>query len=179
MKGRLIYLRAPEPEDIEILYNWENDPEIWQVSNTTAPYSRFAIEQYVLNTGTDIYASRQLRLMIITSKKPPQACGAIDLFDFDPLHRRAGIGIMIAPAYRRKGYAAEALSLVMDYCRTTLNLHQVYCHISEDNTSSIRLFSDAGFRQTGIRKEWRLSDGRWKDEFLFQNILNTNPESHD
>jgi len=179
MKGRLISLRAPEPDDIEILYTWENNPEIWQVSNTTAPYSRFAIEQYVLNTGTDIYASRQLRLMIISSEKPPKVCGAIDLFDFDPLHRRAGIGIMIAPGCRRKGYAAEALSLVLDFCRNILNLHQVYCHISADNISSIRLFSGAGFKQTGIRKEWRLSDGRWKDEFLFQYILNTNPESHD
>ncbi|GAP44754.1 protein N-acetyltransferase, RimJ/RimL family [Lentimicrobium saccharophilum] len=171
MIGKKIRLRAPEPADIDILYHWENDPEIWHVSNTSAPYSRFAIEQYVLNAGHDIFNSRQLRLMIVTLESESVAAGAIDLFDYEPIHSRAGVGIMIGKAFRGKGYASEALALILDYCRNILNLHQVYCNISEDNAASIRLFDEAGFRKNGEKKEWLLLNGKWTNEFFYQLFL--------
>lgn len=171
MKGNHIRLRAPEPDDIDILYRWENDPEIWRVSNTTAPFSRMAIEQYVLNAGQDIFSARQLRLMIISLEKGEKPVGAIDLFDFDPLNRRAGIGIMIDEPYRRKGYAAEALSLIIHYCKHTLNLHQVYCNISENNLPSIHLFEKTGFVKTGEKKEWLVQNGEWVNELFFQMLM--------
>ncbi|WP_367327580.1 GNAT family N-acetyltransferase [Lentimicrobium sp.] len=171
MIGKKIRLRAPEPADIDLLYQWENDPEIWHVSNTSAPYSRFAIEQYVLNAGNDIFNSRQLRLMIVPLESESVAAGAIDLFDYEPIHRRAGVGIMIGKSFRGKGYASEALALILDYCRNILNLHQVYCNISEDNAASIRLFDEAGFRKNGEKKEWLLLKGKWTNEFFYQLFL--------
>ena len=171
MIGKSIRLRAPEPADIDILYHWENDPEIWHVSNTIAPYSRFAIEQYVLNAGNDIFTSKQLRLMIVPLECGSATAGAVDLFDYEPIHRRAGIGIMIDKAFRGKGYATEALSLILDYCSNILNLHQVYCNISEDNLASIRLFDEAGFRKNGERKDWLLLNGKWTNEFFYQLFL--------
>ena len=64
MIGPNLLLRAPEPSDIDIIFRWENDTTIWHLGNTLAPYSRFAIEQFVLNTDNDIFAAKQLRLMI-------------------------------------------------------------------------------------------------------------------
>ena len=171
MIGKSIRLRAPEPADIDILYRWENDPEIWHVSNTIAPYSRFAIEQYVLNAGNDIFTSRQLRLMIVPLENGSATAGAVDLFDYEPIHRRVGVGIMIEKAFRGKGYATEALAMILDYCRNILNLHQVYCNISEDNPASIRLFDEAGFRKNGERKDWLLQNGKWTNEFFYQLFL--------
>lgn len=171
MIGTLISLRAPEPADIDALYAWENDVSVWHLSNTTAPYSKFAIEQYVLNTNQDIYAGRQLRLMIVPNDDPENPAGAIDLFDFDPLNRRAGVGILVIKDERGKGYAGEALNLLKDYCFNTLNLHQLYCHIAVDNEASIRLFSNAGFVVTGTRKEWTWSAKGWNDEIMLQLII--------
>ena len=98
-----LQLRALEPEDIDLLYEWENDSRVWQLSNTQTPFSRFALEQYVLNAGNDIFTDKQLRLMIDLVEGENKRCiGCVDLFDFDPAHARAGIGIMIISEERGK-----------------------------------------------------------------------------
>jgi diamine N-acetyltransferase len=172
MIGPNLLLRAPEPADIDILFGWENDMRIWHLGNTLAPYSRFAIEQFVLNTDNDIFATKQLRLMIDwhTSETGLITIGSIDLFDFDPFHKRAGIGILIDEPYREKGFASEALQLLLEYCFTTLYLHQVYCNIERSNEKSIQLFSKAGFIDCGNKKDWLFREGKWTDELMFQLI---------
>jgi len=172
LSGPNIRLRAVEPNDIDILYHWENDTSIWRVSDTLTPFSRFQIEEYVMNTRKDIYAARQLRLMIDLHNSVPeiQPIGSIDLFDFDPLHLRAGVGILIREDYREKGYAGEALDLLKKYVFTTLHLHQLYCNIASDNEQSIRLFIKHGFEKCGIKKEWLRHENCWTDEWMFQCI---------
>jgi diamine N-acetyltransferase len=170
MKGQNISLRAPEPTDIDFIFNLENDTTVWHVSNTTNPYSRYDIEQFVLNSHQDIYAAKQLRLMISFHEKPLEPIGTIDLFDFNPLHRRAGVGILLTKEQRGKGYAGEALSLLCNYCFNTLNLHQLYCHISSDNKVSIQLFKKAGFEITGTCKDWTLAGNKWQDACFMQLI---------
>ena len=67
--------------------------------------------------------------------------GCLDIFDFDPNHLRAGIGILIADkSNRKKGYASEALEILTEYCFHSLNLHQLYCNITIENESSLLLF---------------------------------------
>ena len=175
MIGPNLLLRAPEPADIDIIFRWENDTRIWHLGNTLAPYSRFAIEQFVLNTDNDIYASKQLRLMIDwhSSGNENITIGSIDLYDFDPYHKRAGIGILIDEPFRRKGFALEALNLLIEYCFTTLNLHQLYCNIEHSNRVSLNLFNKAGFVACGSKKEWLFRDGQWTDELMFQ-LINRN-----
>lgn len=172
LKGDLVILRAPEPADIEILYNWENDPSVWAYSNTLVPYSRFQIEEYILASGQDIFSTRQLRLMVdLPDKKGiPTPIGTVDLFDFDPVNRRAGVGILICKSHREKGYAFDALSVLIRYVFTKLPLHQLFCNIAEDNTASIRLFKKAGFKKCGKRKDWIRREQGWANEIQFQLI---------
>lgn len=92
------------PEDVNILYKWENDTEIWKVSNTVAPFSKHMLRQFIENQQRDIYETRQLRL-IIESKADGKPVGAIDLFDLDPYNCRAGVGILIYDQRdQRQGY---------------------------------------------------------------------------
>jgi hypothetical protein len=79
LKGQLISLRAVEPNDLELLYQWENNPSVWHLSNTLAPFSKHILKEYIENAKHDIYVTKQLRLMINTSKYGPIGC--IDLFD--------------------------------------------------------------------------------------------------
>jgi len=171
-KGKRLQLRAVEPSDIDLLYEWENDPSIWKVSNTLSPYSRFQIEEYVMNVQNDIYASRQLRLMIVghSGEISGKHIGAIDLFDFDPFNLRAGIGILVREEYRRNGFAAEALELLIRYAFDTLNLRQLYSNITPINTSSISLFEKYGFERCGIKKDWIRTGNRWMEEWMFQLV---------
>jgi diamine N-acetyltransferase len=172
MNGSKVSLRALEPEDVEILYHWENDSAIWHLSTTLAPLSRFTLEQYVINSGQDIYSTRQLRLMVDLRMEngSPLTIGSVDLFEFEPLHQRAGIGILIMEEYRGKGYASEAVDLLIRYAFETLQLHQVYCNISPDNTDSIGLFESKGFKRAGVKKDWNRIRNAWQDEILLQLI---------
>lgn len=169
--GKNIQLRVLEPEDSEILHLWENNSEIWQVSNTLIPFSRYTLEQYV-NSIQDIFTTKQLRL-IICAKADLKPVGAVDLFDFDPLHSRAGVGIMIADKNdRQKGYASEALELVVDYAFSILFLNQLYCNIDARNEASKKLFDNTGFKITGTKKQWLKSAQGFSDEHILQLINN-------
>ncbi|HEX7411503.1 MAG TPA: GNAT family N-acetyltransferase [Bacteroidales bacterium] len=177
MTGPEIHLRALEPEDLDLLYDWENDPAIWHLGNTFTPFSRFLLEQYLLNAQNDIYTNKQLRLMIELNDPGDltPAIGSIDLFDFDPFNRRAGVGILITNAQRRKGYASEALGLLKNYAFTLLDLHQLYCNIDAENNNSIALFNKHGFEKCGEKKDWLWHNEGWHNELLLQCIRTERP----
>jgi len=170
MKFKEIKLRAVEPEDLELLYEWENNNHYWIISNTVTPFSKYTLKRYIENSHKSIYVTGQLRLMIdhMESKK---TLGTIDVFDFDPFHKRAGLGILIADeSYRRKGYASMALNALVDYCFSTLLLHQLYCNILGNNCESMDLFKKIGFREIGIKKDWIKTEKGYLDEHMFQLI---------
>lgn len=170
MKCDKISLRALEPEDLELLYKWENNVSYWLISNTFSPFSKYTLKRYLENSHKNIYETGQLRLMIDLVKEK-KAIGTIDIFDFDPFHKRAGLGILIADEdERRKGYASMALKCLINYCFDTLQLHQIFCNILENNQESIDLFTRLGFKQTGIKKEWIKISGGYLDEYMFQMI---------
>lgn len=165
-----VRFRALEPEDIDLLYEWENDAEIWEVSNTLEPFSKYILAKYIKESRRDIYESKQVRMIIETLES--RAIGAIDLFDFDPFHFRAGVGILIHDEKDRKlGYATDALQLLCTYATNYLRLHQLYANISEENTASIQLFTNNGFELCGTKKDWRNTANGWKAELMFQKIL--------
>ncbi|MDR2125742.1 MAG: GNAT family N-acetyltransferase [Prevotellaceae bacterium] len=165
-----IRLRPLEPEDLDILYLWENDVNIWNVSNTVVPYSRYALKLYIENSYKDIFETGQLRLMI-ENKTTGSAVGTVDLFDFDPMHERIALGVLIyAESNRRQGFATEALNLIVDYCFNILRLHQVYCNVDESNTKSIKMLTNIGFDIVGIKKQWMKTSNGWQNEILLQKI---------
>ena len=169
LTGTYINLRALEPEDLEFLFQIENNELFWEVSHTQAPFSKFLLKQYLENSHLDIYEAKQLRL-VIEEKSTNKSVGMIDLFDFNPQHKRAGIGILIHPDFQQKGFASEALQLLINYCFTHLHLHQLYANITNDNTNSLHLFEKQNFKQIGIKKDWIFYNGIYKDELLFQLI---------
>jgi diamine N-acetyltransferase len=169
LKGKEIYLRALEPEDLEFIHAIENDESVWEISSTQTPYSRFLIKQYLENAHKDIFEVKQLRLVI--SNYSNIALGMIDLFDFDFKNSRAGVGVLIKEtSERQKGIGNEALELLIDYAKTHLNLHQLYCNISEDNQASLKLFAKHGFQIIGLKKDWNFTNGSYKNEYLLQRI---------
>lgn len=169
LKGEHIYLRALEPEDLEFIYEIENNEDIWEISNTQTPYSKYLIKQYLENAHKDVFEVKQLRLVI--SSYTNEAIGMIDLFDFDFKNSRAGIGVLVKDSInRKKGFGKEALQLLINYSFKHLNLHQLYCNISEDNQASIKLFTSQGFNEIGLKKDWNFTNGNFINEYLFQLI---------
>ncbi|HHZ65750.1 MAG TPA: N-acetyltransferase [Flavobacteriales bacterium] len=170
LTGKTLKLRALELSDVDLLYKWENNTSIWNVSNTLVPFSRESIEQFV-TYERDIYSDKQLRLVICLLENE-KAIGCVDLYDYDMRHQRAGVGILIADeTERKKGLATEALEVLKEYAKETLILHQLYCNIPEDNKKSMSLFEKAGFVNIGVKKDWIKTKEGWLDEHLFQLIV--------
>ncbi|HJA96694.1 MAG TPA: GNAT family N-acetyltransferase [Candidatus Alistipes faecavium] len=203
LQGRIVALRAVEPRDVDLLYGWENDVEIWAVSGTTEPFSRAQIEQFVERqlAGADLLRTGQLRLMIdvrqadglsradgaaenengsmsgnvsggVSGGGGFRTVGAVDLFEYDPLNGRAGLGILIyGEENRRRGYASDTLEILCRYAREQLRLHQLWCTVGAGNAASLALFRQAGFVETGVRRDWLWSPEGFRDEILLQKIL--------
>lgn len=168
-QGEKVYLRAVEPEDLEVLYTMENDPQLWDVSNFTVPYSRFAVRQYIENTQCDMFADQQLRLMIV-HRELGVVLGTLDISEFVPLHGHGEVGVAIRSEYQGQGFAAEALQLLCDYALGFLRMKQLTVHIASDNIRSIRLFSSCGFVECGCLKQWWRVGDAYQDVLLMQLI---------
>lgn len=167
-----IRLRALEPEDLDRLYLWENNPLLWDVGNTRNPYSRFILKQYIIQSDKDIYDNKQLRLMMV-STETGETVGTVDLFDLDIHHGRVALGLFVDPTFQGKGYARASLHVVEDYVFNFLKINQLYCHISETNTASRLLFEKEGYETNGILKNWiRTVDG-YENIILFQLFRDT------
>jgi diamine N-acetyltransferase len=168
LKGENIQLRALEPEDLDLLFRWENEEEIAKASTARLPYSRDWLKRYLDHSQEDVWKVGQLRLMIENGAGP---IGTVELFDLDAINARGGIGIMIAETNERgKGYAREALELFTSYCFETLGLGQLYCQILESNNRSHELFSGVGFERTGIMRNW-VRNGRGFEDAWFYQLL--------
>ena len=168
IEATICRLRALEPEDLELMYGWENDMQIWRVSGTVAPFSRHVLSRLIEEQQFDIYATRQMRLVI---EHDGQAVGAVDLFEFDPHNRRAGVGIIVDSQHRAQVLGHDALKALEQYARQTLHLHQLWCSVTVDNEASLKLFRKAGYVECGLRREWILTSDGALDEILMQKIL--------
>lgn len=171
LKNDNISLRTAEPYDAETIYRWENDRNSWRVSETLAPYSMHQIEQFLLNNN-DLTSEKQLRMMIERNDdKTPVGC--IDIYDYDQFNERAGIGILIDENFRKRGFARQAIEILIDYCFNTLILNQIYILTFSDNTESVRLFESVGFQRCGLRKQWLKTPCGFTDQLEYQ-LINTN-----
>lgn len=169
LSGQYVYLRAAEPEDLDIMYQMENDPSLWDISCFTVPYSRYLLKQYIENSSSDMFADKQLRLMIV-GKADDRVVGTIDITDFVPLHGHGAVGIAVLNEYRGKGFAKEALNLLCDYVFGFLRMKQLYAHIPVDNEASIAIFTSCGFQQCGVLKAWLHVEECYKDVVMLQLV---------
>ncbi len=154
LSDNLTRLRALEPDDLDILYNVENDVALWAVGNTNAPYSREVLRQYLLSTTCDIYTDKQLRLVVETHGG--EAVGMVDLLSFDAMNARAEVGIVTLAAHRQKGYG---------------HLHQLYAYVASDNQPSLRLFQSCGFVAACELRDWLKTSSGYQSVVLMQLII--------
>ena len=153
----VVRLRAMEPEDLDALYRIENDRDVWDVGENNVPYSRYILHDYIANASADIYADKQVRMVV--ENEEGQLVGVADVVNFCPSHARAEVSIVICREHRKKGYARAAIRQIMEYALRTLHHHQLYAVVREDNMPSLNLFSSLGFKSKMVLEDW-LFDGK-------------------
>ena len=160
MKQGNVSLRAPEPEDLEVMLSFENDAALWELSTATGPY--------IAESQNDLYADGQLRLMIVCEERG--VAGIVDVFSFDARHNRAEVGIVVRKDLRGQGVAQAALSLLESHCFSLLGLRQLYAYVPVGNVASRKLFTSAGYTERGILKDWIRVGTSYQDVCFFQKI---------
>lgn len=164
-----VFIRAIEPEDLDTLYEIENDMAIWDVGTTNVKYSRYALHNYIASTNNDIYMDRQVRLII--ENIDHESVGVIDLTDFDAKNSRAEIGIVIKKSHRNQGYATAAVLKALDYSHRVLHLHQLYAVVAKGNEPSRKLFLAMGFEGTLTLKDWLFDGDKFLDALMLQHVF--------
>jgi diamine N-acetyltransferase len=164
-----VRLRAIEPEDLDLLYSIENDRDLWEVGTTNVPYSRYTLHDYVATSSDDIYADRQVRMMI--DNEAGETVGIADLMRFDPQHLRAEVGMVIMKPYRGKGYGAATIEALVDYAVRILHLHQLYVVIAANHHATVRLFAEHDFTHQTLLKDWLQEGHDFVDAVVMQRFL--------
>ena len=158
-----------EPEDLDVLYQIENDASIWHVGTNNVPYSRYALHDYIAHASGDIYTDKEMRLMI--ENEQGETVGIIDLVNFSPQHQRAEIGIVVKDKYRNLGYANAAIRKIMTYAHDIVHLHQLYSIVETTNVISINLFESLGFSHGLHLKEWTFNGNTYVDAIVMQKFI--------
>ena len=169
LKSNKIRLRAVEPEDLDLMYLIENDTKLWPCGQVSVPFSRFALKQYIAESSNDIFRDRQLRLAIETPDGI--SVGFVDIQNYEPLHHRAEVGIVVVPEKQRQGIATETLRLLANYASTHLGIHQLYALVPEGNTASSALFLRSGYKQSAILQDWLHSPAGWQAVIVYQRLV--------
>ncbi len=169
-KDSSLRLRALEPYDVDLLYEWENDSDIWKAGPTIAPFSKAILEDYINNYDPDIFRAKQLRLMV-ERISDHETVGTVDIYDFDAINRRAMVGYLIAPCHRGYGYGTEAVRLVADYCHNHVGMHQIGAIASVDNAGSRKVLEATGFKIAGKLRSWLVNGRSYTDAFFYQLLF--------
>lgn len=169
MEDKKIHLRALEPEDLDFLYEMENDESLWGMGCTNVPYSRQVLLDYITTATADIYTDKQVRLIVENEQQ--EAVGIIDLMNFDPRHQRAELGIVIKKEHQHQGLAQLAIRLLMQYASNVLHLHQIYAIVAESNQNAVKMLEVVGFQGDKLLKEWLKTGRGYEDAYFFQSFL--------
>jgi RimJ/RimL family protein N-acetyltransferase len=143
INGKSVTLRTPREEDVEKVYEWDRDPEL-------AAWNGRPPIKVSLSAARRDYLTRwkdpSVKTFIIEAED--ETIGLATLYDFR--YEGCELGIKIGPKdLRGRGYASEAVDLLVSYCFETLNLKVVRGSTLSHNTRMQRVFEKRGFREIG------------------------------
>jgi diamine N-acetyltransferase len=173
LRNQKVRLRALEAEDLDMIYRWENDTTLWDTSSNHAPFSRKQIWEYINNYNADIFATQQLRFVVVEAATE-RAVGMIDLYDFDAMNRRAYVGLLIDNEFRNQGFGRLAIEVLEGYCYAKLGMHQLAAVVATDNAASIAMFKRVGYETAGCLRSWLRVGERYADVEMMQHLLKGN-----
>ena len=137
IEGEKIVLRSVDSSDIDTILLWENSSAEPLYGVYEESFSREDVAQFIENQQRySLAETEQLRLMICSHEG--ERLGCVDLTEYDG--KKASISILIFDLdNRRKGFAENALRLMIDYAKS-LDLQTLYANILPENLPSISLF---------------------------------------
>ncbi len=165
LKNETLRLRPLEEEDLNLLYEWENNSENWQYTDTLMPYSKHTLLEYIRNCKTDFFSQESLKLVIELSNGT--AVGTFDVFNIDHFSGRAELGVFIDSKFRGCSYATTAYNLFKDYAFNYLGWVNLYSIVSEKNSPMHAVMQRTDFIKLTTLKKWIKHSKGYEDAILY------------
>ncbi|MEG1578860.1 MAG: GNAT family protein [Oscillospiraceae bacterium] len=163
--GKKVMLRAMEPEDMEMLRETINDPEMERmIGGWSFPVSKLEQMQWYERVVAD---KRNLRF-IIESLETKEALGMISLTDIDWKNRNAAYAIKLKQdAPKKKGYASDSGLTLMRFAFEELQLHRLTSDVLEYNTASIAMMEKCGAQREGLKRSAVYKNGQYHNVICY------------
>ena len=165
LKSEILRLRPLEEEDLNLLYEWENNSANWQYTNTLMPYSKHTLLEYIRSCKTDLLSQESLKLVI--ELNDGTAVGTLDVFNIDHFSGRAELGVFLDSKYRGNGYATTAYNLFKDYAFNYLGWVNLYSIVSEENSPMHAVMQRAEFIKSATLRKWIRNARGYEDATLY------------
>lgn len=161
--GKYVYLRPLSKEDVPLLTQWINDPDVTQYLNRVFPASFLEEEQRVENVGK----SSEHEIVLGMCLKTDELIGTIGLHHINWINRTAITGTLIgAEEHRGKGYGTDTKMLLLDVAFNALGLRKIASCVFSFNGRSARYSEKCGYRREGVLKQHHFHNGEYHDELI-------------
>ncbi len=165
-QGQRVKLRAVEPTDWETFFDSDQDSQAARESyHIPFPRSREATKRWAEEIAMEKSEGDAFRWVI--ADLTGTVVGTINTHSCDRRHGRFGYGLAVRGEYQRKGYASEAIRLVLRYFFEELRYHKATVQVYAVNEASIRLHQKLGFQEEGRSRDMIYTQGRYVDELTF------------
>lgn len=177
MESTTIYLRSLESRDLPRLVEMEiqNKELFEQFSITRQPdfYTLDGQAKRMQKQEENRLGGKEYNFGVF-HKEDEKLIGSINLVQVmrGPV-QSAIMGYTIDKDYNGKGYATEAVKLLVEYAFEELLLHRIEAGVMPHHGASIRVLEKAGFHQEGVRRKNVQINGIWQDHQMLAII---NPE---
>ena len=157
-RGEKVILKPFERDDIELSLKWNNDESINAFNGSRFPNSKLEQDEWYEKTQKD----KSKKRLVICSHAGEKA-GMVSLFNINERNRNAEIGVYLSPEHQKKGFAKEAIKLLVNFAFMELNMHKIYASVFSFNEQSVKLFKAAGFKSEYTKSEEIFTNGEYFD----------------
>jgi len=160
LEGKNVNLRVMEKEDLPLLAEWFNRPE---VSGEYTP-----LRQMSKTEAEKMLESPNERKPFIIEKKDGNKIGFIT--HFCVLHiagRQLEIGYSLVPNERGKGYCSEAVKIMVDYLFLSKDTGRIQAQTDPRNIASQKVLEKVGFKKEGTLRRNFFMRGEWRDAYIY------------
>jgi RimJ/RimL family protein N-acetyltransferase len=159
-------LRAVEPGDAEFFHQWNQDTNTARLLYWVPfPESLEAAKQWAQQNATRHSDNDEFFWVIETLQG--EFAGTISTHYANRRNGNFKYGIGILEAHRRKGYAIQAIELVLRYYFKELRYRKALAEVYSFNEPSIQLHERAGFTLEGRLRDMIYTEGRFHDLLVF------------
>jgi [ribosomal protein S5]-alanine N-acetyltransferase len=161
---RLI-LKKVDTEHLDQLFELLSNPEVAKFDYFYPVTSIKEVIKFIDRYREEVEQGEEITWAIVL-KETNKLIGTCCLGDFDEYARRSEIGYSIIQSQWGKGYATEAVEVVIDFGFNNMNLNRIEATITPGNSGSVRVLKKLNFNQEGIVRERDFIKGKLEDGII-------------